>query len=156
MTLNPVVSNASPLIELERIGQIHLLQELFDTVLVPPAVVREVAPSMGLPAWVEQQHLLQAIGPRILSASLDAGESEAISLALESSARLVILDDRPARRLAQAMHLPVIGTVGILLAAKRRSFRPAVRPSLDALLQHNFRISQHLYEQVLVDANEGS
>ncbi|MBA3945989.1 MAG: DUF3368 domain-containing protein [Herpetosiphonaceae bacterium] len=82
------------------------------------------------------------------------GESEAISLALELQARLVILDDRPARRLAQALHLPVIGTIGILVAAKRRNFLPAVRPSLDALVQHNFRISQRLYEQVLFDVKE--
>ncbi len=111
---------------------------------------------MPLPAWIEQQQLTQAIGPLILSASLGAGESEAISLALETKARLVLLDDRPARRLAQALHLPIIGTLGILLAAKRRQLLPAMRPSLDALLQHDFRISQRLYEQVLLDANESS
>ncbi len=154
MTSKPIVSNASPVIALEQIGQLHLLQQLFDRVIVPPAVAREVSPTVMLPAWIEQQSLRQPIGPQILSASLGAGESEAISLALELQARLVILDDRPARRLAQALHLPVIVKLGILLAAKRRNVLSAVRPSLDALLQHDFRISQRLYEQILGDAKE--
>jgi predicted nucleic acid-binding protein len=154
MTLAPVVSNASPLIALERIGQSHLLEQLFGTMVAPPAVVHEVSPNLNLPAWIQQQTFTQAIGPIILSASLGAGESEAISLALETKAHLVLLDDRPARRLAQALHVPIIGTLGILLAAKRNNLLPSVRPSLDTLLQRDFRISQSLYEQVLLDANE--
>ena len=154
MTATPIVSNASPVIAFEQIGQLHLLQRLFEHIVIPPSVAREVAPTVTLPVWMIQQSLMQPIGPQIVRGSLGAGESEAISLALELGARLVILDDRPARRLAQALHLPVIGTVGILLAAKRRSLLAAVRPSLDALLQHDFRISQRLYEQILVDASE--
>jgi uncharacterized protein len=154
MTMVPVISNSSPLIGLERIRQLHLLQHLFGHIVVPPAVIREVGTMLAIPPWIEQQTLSQAIGPQILSTSLGAGESEAISLALEVHARLLILDDRPARRLAQALHMPVIGTIGILLAAKRRSLLPAVRPSLDALLDHDFRISQELYKQALMDAGE--
>lgn len=154
MTTTPVISNSSPLIALERIGRIQLLESLFGTVVVPPAVVREVGVMASLPPWIEQQPLRQAVGPRILSASLGAGESEAISLALELQAQMLILDDRPARRLAQTLHVPVIGTVGILLAGKRRNLLPAVRPSLDALIQQDFRIAPRLYEQILIDAGE--
>src|SRR5437870_864581 len=125
----PVVSNSSPLIALAQIGQLALLEKLFSKVLVPPAVVIEAA-SVTLPAWCEEQRLSQSIGPLILGASLGIGESEAISLALETQARLVILDDRPARRLAQALHLPVIGTMGVLVAAKEQGFLATVRPSL--------------------------
>ncbi len=149
-----VVSNTSPLIGLERIGQLHLLQQLFGVVVVPPAVVREIGATTTLPKGIEQRDLTQTVGPRILSASLGAGESEAISLALEYHARVINLDDRPARRLAQVLHLPVIGTVGVLLAAKRQKLLPVLRPSLDALVQHDFRIGQQLYEQVLRDAGE--
>lgn len=89
-----------------------------------------------------------------MSASLGVGESEAISLALEVQARLLLLDDRPARRLAQALGLSIIGTLGILLAAKRRNFLPAIRPSLDALVRYDFRIAPTLYDQILRDAEE--
>ncbi len=154
MTPAPVISNSSPLICLERIGHLHLLQQLFGTIIVPPAVVREVALRTTLPTWVEVRVLVQSVGPQVLSASLGAGESEAISLAIETGTRLLILDDRPARRLAQALQLPVLGTLGTLVAAKRQRLIPEVRPCLDLLLQHDFRIARRLYEQILADANE--
>ena len=156
MTAAPVVSNASPLIALEQIGHLMLLAQLFDAVLIPPAVVSEVTSTVALPAWIGQQALTQPVGPRILSASLGPGESEAISLALETEAKRVILDDRPARRLAQALRLPVIGTLGVLLAAKQRQLLIAVRPCLDNLLQCDFRIAPSLYENVLSAAGERS
>jgi uncharacterized protein len=141
-----VVSNASPLIALEQIAYLHLLQELFSTVLIPPAVVQETAPTVALPAWISEHALTQPLGPQILRASLGTGESEVISLALEIGAQWVILDERPARRLAQALGLPVIGTRGLL---------PAVRPCVDALVSFGFRISPDLYDLVVADAGEG-
>lgn len=154
MTSGVVISNTSPIIALDQIGQLGLLKQLFNSVVVPPAVVGEVSPSLTLPAWITEQALSQPVGPRILSASLGAGESEAISLALEARARLLIVDDRPARRLAQALGLPIIGTLGVLLAAKQRNLLPAVQPSLAALLQFDFRIAPVLYDQILRDAGE--
>jgi predicted nucleic acid-binding protein len=154
MTPAPVVSNASPLIALQQIGHLQLLEQLFGAVLIPPAVAREVAPTVALPAWIGQQVLTQPVGPKILGASLGPGESEAISLALETRARLIMLDDRPARRLAQALHLSIIGTLGILLAAKRRQLLITIRPCLDALLQHDFRIAPSLCDNVLSAAGE--
>ena len=154
MTANTVVSDASPLIALEQIGQLHLLESLFRKIFIPPAVAREVAPTVTLPDWIEQQALVHAIGPLILSAALGAGESEAISLALEIRTGRVILDDRPARRLAQALHLPIIGTLGILLAAKQHRLLTAVQPCLDALLHYDFRIAPDLYRRILADAGE--
>ncbi len=126
--LLPVVSNSSPLIALAQIGYLDLLELLFGRVLVPPGVALEVAPSVVLPEWIEQRALTQTIGTVILGASLGLGESEAISLALETKARLLILDDRPARRLAQALRLPLIGTLGILLTAKRKGHISKVKP----------------------------
>ncbi len=154
MSLPPVVSNSSPLIALEQIGNLNLLQKLFATVSIPPAVSRETT-KIVLPPWITEIPLAQPVGPQILRASLGPGESEAISLALEVGAQWVILDDRPARRLAEALNLPVIGTLGVLLAAKRRGFLPAIRLCVDALVNHGFHIAPDLYERVLSDAGEG-
>jgi predicted nucleic acid-binding protein len=156
VTPTPIISNASPLIALEQIGHLSLLKQLFGTIRVPPAVANEVAPTVVLPPWVERHELAQPIGPQILGASLGPGESEAVSLALETGAQLVLLDDRPARRLARALHLPVMGTLGILLTAKRHEPLPTLRPHLYALLQHGFRVAPALYENVLNAASEGS
>ncbi len=149
-----VVSNSSPLIALQQIDRVDLLQALFDTLLVPPAVARETAPTVTLPSWITERPLMQSVGARILNSSLGLGESEAISLALEIGAQWIILDDRPARRLAQSLGLPVIGTLGVLLAAKRRGLLEALRPQLDGLIKFGFFIAPDLYEQILIDAGE--
>jgi len=153
MTPSPVISNSSPLIALEYLGQMNLLEKLFGAVIIPLAVARELAPRI-LPPWITEHKLSQPIGAQILGASLGSGESEAISLALELSAQLIILDDRPARRLAKALGLPVIGTMGALLLAKQKGLLSAVKPEMDALVNFGFRISQGLYDQVLNDAGE--
>jgi predicted nucleic acid-binding protein len=149
-----VVCNSSPLIALDQIGQLDLLERLFGAVLVPSAVASETAPTVVLPSWIREQPLAQPLGPQMLGAMLGPGESEAIGLALETGATWVILDDRPARRLAQALGLPVVGTLGVLVAAKRRGFLPKVQPSVDALIQNGFRIAADLYKRVLADAGE--
>lgn len=155
--MNPpsTVSNSSSLIALTQIGHLDLLEKLFTAILIPPAVTRETASSVVLPIWIGERSLTQPIGSRILRASLGPGEREAISLALEVDAQWIVLDDRPARRLANALGLPVIGTLGILLASKRQGFLSAVRPCVDALVNHGFRIAPDPYEHVLADVGEG-
>ena len=149
-----VISNASPLIALSQLDHLDLLEQFFHTVIIPPAVADEISPTVHLPAWIEKRSLSQPIGPRILSASLGPDESEAISLALETGARLVILDERAGRRLARGLGLSIIGVLGVLLMGKRRGLLPAMKPCLDRLLEYEFRISPALYERVLRDAGE--
>jgi len=150
-----VIADASPLIALAQIGQISLIQHLFGQILIPSAVAREVSPSLpALPDWIMTRKLTQPIGSEILRASLGPGESETLALGLEVGAGLVILDERPARKLALVLGLPVVGTAGILLAAKRASLIPEVRPLLDALIEKGFRVSGGLRDRVLTDAAE--
>jgi uncharacterized protein len=115
MSSAPVILNASPLIALEQIGHLDVLKGLFSAVLILPAVAREIAPTVTLPASVNERALTQPIGPQILRTTLGPGESEAIGLALEIGAQWVILDERPARRLTQALGLPAIGTLEFCL-----------------------------------------
>jgi predicted nucleic acid-binding protein len=150
-----VIADTSPLIALHQIGQISLIKHLFDRVLIPSAVAREVSPSLpALPAWIMTRDLTQPIASEILRASLGAGESETLALGLEVGAGLVILDERPARKLALVLGMPVVGTAGILLAAKRASLIPEVRPLLDTLIEKGFRVSAGLRDRVLADAAE--
>ena len=153
MTPAPVIANASPLIALAQINSLALLQQLFGSVLIPPAVAREITQSVTLPVWISQQSPARSISPSIL-ATLDPGERETISLALEIGADWVVLDDLPARRQAAALGLPVIGTLGILILAKRRGRASTVRPSVDALRSMRFHMTPGLYEQVLAIAGE--
>lgn len=90
----------------------------------------------------------------VLRSSLGDGEREAIALAIEQRADPLIIDDLPARRLASGVGINVIGTAGVLLAAKRRGFISIIRPELDSLLRNSFFLSSQLYKALLDAAGE--
>jgi hypothetical protein len=151
----PVVADTSPLIALHQIGQLSLLQRIFGEICVPPAVARELSPGMPeLPPWIVVRQLAQPMASAILRASLGAGESEALSLAIEVGAELVLVDDRPARRLTLNLGVPVAGTAGILARAKRLGFISELRPLLDEAIRRGFRLSPAIREKVLAAAGE--
>jgi uncharacterized protein len=154
MSRRSVISNSSPFIALERIGHIHLLPAMIGKITIPPAVRLEVFGSEQIPDWVEEKGLVQPLASRMTATFLGAGEREAISLALELSASEIILDDLPARRLATSLGLPVTGSLGLLLRAKRDGMIPAIRPLLDALLAQDFHISEKVFIGVLTAADE--
>jgi predicted nucleic acid-binding protein len=148
-----VVSDTSPLIALHQIGQLGLLGTIFGSVLIPPAVAHE-APGIERPAWLLVRSLEKPLAPPVVGAGLGPGETEAISLALELRVARMILDDLPARVLAQKLGIPLIGTLGILLAAKRRGLISAIREPIDTLRAGGFRVATELYERVLTKAGE--
>jgi predicted nucleic acid-binding protein len=84
-----------------------------------------------------------------LRTQMDEGEAEAIALALELEDVLLILDDKKARRVAQQMGMKVIGTVGMLLRAKRQGVIAEVKPLLLKLTEADFRISQGIIQEAL-------
>jgi predicted nucleic acid-binding protein len=96
------------------------------------------------------------IPSRVSQANLGPGETEAVSLALELHADRLVLDEKAARQLAVAFGLNVIGTLGVVLAAKRKGLIVAVRPLVEALLENNFWISPQLVRRALEEAEEGA
>lgn len=160
-----VVTNSTPLIELSKINQLDLLQNVYGTILIPEEVYTEVViDGIGKPGaaeveaaeWIHRQSVVGKYQIRTLQTqhSLHLGECVTIILAQEVNAEQVILDDNAARQEAVARGLPVIGTVGVLLVAKAQSIIPAVRPILDKLRAQGTRVSQDLYYQVIAEAGE--
>jgi uncharacterized protein len=152
-----VVSNSSPLIALAGIDHLPLLATLFESVLIPPAVAAEITPTLATPpSWLRVQPLTSSIRADVVRPSLGHGEREALSLAVELAADWLILDDLAARRVARALQLRVTGTLGVLLASKRRGLIPLIRPSLDRLVEQSFFLSPQLYAELLDVAGEAS
>lgn len=139
----PVVSDASPLILYASVGRLALLHELFGEIVVPPAVWSEItaggvgrrgAQEVESAPWIRQQAPLRSPAAHGLPGDLDAGEAEAIALAVEAvEPAVVLMDDRGGRRAATQRGLTVIGSAGILVLAKRRGLVAAVLPVLDQL-----------------------
>ncbi len=153
-----VVSDSSPLIHLAKIGRLELLRLLFGEVLVPEAVYRECvieggeredARRIAEARWIRVLKIRDERLRKVLARELDEGEAEAIVLALEEGADLVLLDEREARRVARSLGLKVTGTVGILMRARREGMIEDLRRELDRLLKSGFWISEDLYERIV-------
>lgn len=135
---------------MERIGRLDLISALLDPILAPPAVVSEFG---SHPEWLTVLSPANSGTVAALKLVVDAGEAEAIALALERGCR-IILDDRKARTVAQRLGVPVTGTVGILLKAKQSGVVPSLLPLLDALDAHHFHVSRALRLEALRLAGE--
>ena len=129
-----VVSDTSPLTALLTVNRSDVLPQLFAEVVVPRAVWDELRRSHAdLPAWLKVREVTDAQETARLANLLDQGEAEAIELAKELRADLLLIDERKGRRLAAEEGVPVIGLLGVVLLAKRRGLIPSARALMEAL-----------------------
>jgi predicted nucleic acid-binding protein len=158
-----VVCDTSPLILLAKIDRLDLLFRLYDDVVVPVSVLDEVTmrPSeetRAIESLVENQALqIRRGSPEVLeslSVDLGAGEREAIALAIETGADMVVLDDREGRRVARERELAVTGTIGILIEARARDMISSVRSELDRLVEAGMWIDEVFYHRILQEFDE--
>ena len=143
-----VVADTSPLNYLLLIDEIDLLPAIFGQVLLPRAIFQELqhpktSPTVRqwvahLPAWLEVRTVASVANPALMA--LDAGEREAIQLALELGVSTVLMDEADGRRQAERLHLEVRGTLGILERGAHLG-ETNLREALSKLEQTNFRMS---------------
>jgi len=122
---------------------------LLHEILIPDGVAAETVSTVQPRSWILQRSLSLPLLPETLLPALGSGEREAICLAVEVNASAIILDDEPARKTAAQLKLPIIGTAGILVLAKERQLIAAVKPCLDALIEHRFFLARAVYELIL-------
>lgn len=162
-----VIPDSSVLISLASIGKLDLIPELFSTakVIIPEAVHQEVveegkgrqgAEEVRVADWISSREVSEQRQIKLLKAHLDSGEAEVIALADKLNADLLLLDEKEAREVARELGLRVLGTVGILIKAKKESIIDSLQKELDHLKNDaNFRISQALYQKALAEVSEG-
>ncbi len=159
----PVVSNSSPIIHLAKIRYLDLLPEQFGGILIPQAVYDEcVIDGKSRPevTAIKQAPWLQVVPVvnkdliRLLNAEIDRGEAEAIALAREHQAAIILLDDADAREKARLYHLKITGILGILLSAKRTGKIVSLTEILADLRRTGFWLSPALTHRLLREAGE--
>lgn len=159
-----VICNTSPLQYLHQLGLLDLLPKLVGTITVPPAVVEELEagralgvdlPNISSLDWIVIRHTRESEHQLSLP-DLGRGETEVLRLASEAPAdsTILILDDARARETAEAEGLRLIGTLGVLLDAKRAGLLQSVKPQIDRLDALGFRLARHTREAILKLANE--
>ncbi|MGD0498351.1 MAG: DUF3368 domain-containing protein [Bryobacteraceae bacterium] len=161
-----VASNTSPISNLAIVGRLNLLQSQFHEIWIPGAVQAELHRLPHLPArkeiqqalrdgWIKPRALREDKVARLLAAALDPGEAEAIALALELSADLILLDERDGRHAAEHAGLRVTGVLGVLLRAKKEGQIQSIGPEVEALrARARFFLSARMQEKVLEAAGE--
>jgi predicted nucleic acid-binding protein len=152
MQYNPIISDTSCLILLSNIGELHLLQLLYEKIVTTTEIAQEYGDS--LPDWVDVISVSDKAKQKILEIQIDRGEASAIALALESENPFLIIDDHKARKLAHNLKLNHTGTIGILIAAKQKGIIDSIKPILKKIKETNFRISADLELQALIQARE--
>ncbi len=161
-----VVADTSPITALLHLKQIHLLKELYGQVFIPSTVAAELHTLISFGYDVSFLHqedifiIRQAADiffVEELSEQLDAGEAEAIALAKELRAGLLLIDEKLGTKYAIAEGISCKGVVGILIEGKNKGLIPALKPLLDNLIINlKFRLSDKIYKLALEKANEHS
>lgn len=165
--MRKAISDSSPLIHLSAINRLPLLNRFYDHVIIPPAVWREVvdkgAERQGAIEVREasSQGWMKIVAPtegpvlNFLRGRLDSGESEAIALALELNAEILLMDEEYGRSVGRQFGLAITGTVGILLRAKMKGLIPNLGTELDNLRRSgHFYLRQSIFDSVLKQAGE--
>jgi len=159
-----LVLDSSALITLARIGRLDLLRQIATAVHIPQAVYEEVVEAaqgrhgsveVAQAQWISRHQVRNQGSVDRLRARVGKGEAEAIVLARELQADVLILDDATARRVAEAEGRNVVGLLGLLLHAKLHGLVGAVKPTLDDMVEAGFFLDDSLYRSILSHAGEG-
>ena len=156
-----VISDTSVITNLAAIQHLYLLPQLYNQIIIPEAVYRELVDiDPPVPGTLEIQaaswgEIRQVVNRGVVErlqrdVRLDLGESEAIALALELNAELLLIDERRGRAEADRLGIRITGVLGILVESKRQNLIIAVKPLVNSLIATSeFRVSTALYALIL-------
>lgn len=157
-----VFVDSSPIILLHRVNRLQVLRELFGQISIPRSVVEELIrnPAHASPlsesdcsTWITTT-ADPPLSEGVLAWDLGPGESAVIQSALAEPDSLVILDDLAARRCAGSFGVATLGTLGVVVLAKKRGLIPVAQGIFEELRSANIRISEEVMRAALREAGE--
>jgi len=159
---NGIVINTSPWIALSICAKTELLKQLYEEVYMPIGVKEEIliggeekvgVTELGKSSWLKVEEVTDIEKPKLLY-ELDRGEAEVIILAKEKKIKEVLIDEKVARMQAKILGLEAIGTLGLLLMAKKKGFLSEIKPLIETMLQRGIWISSETVKGILEEAGE--
>lgn len=155
-----IVSDASSISNLLQIGLIEILHQLYGEITITPAVERELFAIDEQGEAIKQVAWIKVITPtdqkmilKLLD-DLDLGEAESIALALEHSAKYLIIDEYLGRQIADHLGIKIVGILGVLIQAKQEGLIPAIKLYIEQLRNIGFRLNQQLVVKILKQLGE--
>ena len=153
-----VVSDTGPLIALAVMDLLPVLRKIFNTVVIPAAVVRECLNDLSKPmadkigeALTSELLVEQSAANRdyceLLAEILGLGEAETIALAKEING-IALVDDGAGRKIAARENIDVAGSLYVLITAKHENLIPAATPLLNRLVEHGYHLDESLIQYV--------
>jgi predicted nucleic acid-binding protein len=154
---NIFILNASPIILLGKAGLLCTISPLAELWVVPDGVISEIESKRPIAQYLVDledaaavaKESVQHIHPLIASWDLGKGESEVLSFALQRGTNVTaVLDDLQARKCAKLLDIALIGSVGLLIMAKRVGLVKAVKPEINKLIDVGIRIDHRLLAEI--------
>ena len=161
--MRKVVVNTTPLIALSHVSQLDVLKRLYGEIIIPEAVYRELSiktESICKKAvdnsleWIRIKSINNEMAKAMYKTQLHDGEVEVMILSKEIAADVVIIDDANAKKHAKYLGLPVTGTLGVLIKAKREGYINELKPIFSQMVENGIFISQSLMESCLKKVGE--
>lgn len=149
-----LVVNASPLIVLTKSGLLSVVSRLSDSWIVPETVFNEATAKSDVnPGAINSLPGISIVSsvliPQVLGWDLGDGESAVLSYSLLHGCLPVCMDDRAAFRCANTSGIPVTGSIGLLIRAKRLGLLPSMREGIDRLQSAGLWLSPSFISDIL-------
>ena len=150
------ILNASPIILLGKAGLLKTISPLAESWVVPEGVIAEVEAKRSIDSYLSDlvkasnvsRGLVEHIHPLVATWDLGRGESEVLTMAMQRAGAGVVLDDLQARKCAALFQMPLFGSLGLLVMAKRTGFIHAVRPEFEKLIKAGLRIDFAMLDRI--------
>lgn len=161
--MRKVIVNTTPLIALCHVGQLNLLKKMYGEIMIPHAVYRELSEKQESVCkkqvdasldWIHVEEIENQMAKSMFKTQLHDGEVEVMILAKERDADIVIIDDANAKKHAKYLKLPVTGTLGVLIKAKKQGYISELKPIIQEMVNKNIYISEKLMQLCLEMVNE--
>lgn len=155
-----IIADSSALISLAVCNKLELIEKLFDNIYVPQAVYEEIdvknkPEANKLKVFLKNKVQKIDLSNYIISSlKLGIGELEAMALYKKLNADFLLTDDKQARKIAEYNNIKIIGSIGVLISAKKHGYINEIKTSLDSINNSYIYLSKELYQHALRITNE--
>jgi predicted nucleic acid-binding protein len=154
-----VIADSGPIFSLALIDKLEILNDLFDSIKIPPGVWNEITFDTKKPDYQKLYNFFkdktcQISGLNELTFIMDYGESESLILYKELEADFLLIDDKKARKIAETLNVNCIGIIGLLASAKDKGYIEKLKPYFEMFLKNKRFYSIELLNAVLTAKGE--